>query len=223
MEINERQNEVEIKNSEIKEIDIHLHEVLKSVCKIIYQNRFGTGFLIKLYKEEKELFCLMTNEHVVTKEMIEKKETINIKYNYEKKWIKIKLDENKRFILYNKEVDITIIEINDKIREKYFLLPNISSNIDYINKEIYIVQYPEGKNLSYSEGKIKNIDDYELIYDASTKFGSSGSPILLKNTSEVIGIHKQGSKSRKENYGDLIQFIIRLLNAKKEVYENGEW
>ena len=154
MEINERQNEVEIKSSEIKEIDIHLHEVLKSVCKIIYKNKYGTGFFIKLYKEEKELFCLMTNEHVITKEMIESKEIINIKYNYEKKWIKIKLDSESRFILYNKEVDITIIEIKDKIREKYFLLPNISSNIDYINKEIYIVQYPEGKNLSYSEGKI---------------------------------------------------------------------
>ena len=120
MEINERRNEVEISNSKIKEIDTNLHEVLNSVCKIIYNNNYGTGFLIKLYKQEKELFCLMTNEHVITKEMIEKKETINIKYNYEKKWIKIKLDENKRFILYNKEVDITIIEINDKIREKYF-------------------------------------------------------------------------------------------------------
>ena len=29
MKINERQNEVEIKNSNIKEIDINLHEVLK--------------------------------------------------------------------------------------------------------------------------------------------------------------------------------------------------
>ena len=142
---NERKNEIEIDDQPIKEIDICLHKVCKSICKIQCKNWTGTGFLIKLYKEEKELFCLMTNEHVVTKEMIEKKETINIKYNYEKKWIKIKLDENKRFILYNKEVDITIIEINDKIREKYFLLPNISSNIDYINKEIYIVQYPEGK------------------------------------------------------------------------------
>jgi len=220
MKINERQNEVEIKNSNIKEIDINLHEVLKSVCKIIYKNNYGTGFLIKLFKENKELFCLMTNEHVITKEMIESKEIINIKYNYEKKWIQIKLDSKSRFILYNKEMDITIIDVKDKIKEKYFLLPNINNNKDYINKEIYIVQYPEGKNLSFSEGKIKDIVNNELLYDASTKRGSSGSPILLKNTTEVIGIHKHGCISREENYGSLIHPILQLLNNNEKLYEN---
>ena len=63
---------------------------------------------------------------------------------------------------------------NDKIKDKYFLLPNIN-NIDYINKDIYIVQYPGGNDLSYSEGKIKDIINYELIYDASTQSGTSGS------------------------------------------------
>ena len=80
----ERKNEVETKNSEIKKIDLNLHEVLKSICKIIYQNQFGTGFFIKLYKKDKELLCLMTNEHVIKKEMIESKEIIDVKYNYEK-------------------------------------------------------------------------------------------------------------------------------------------
>ena len=80
----------------------------------------------------------MTNEHVIKKEMIESKEIININYNYEEKWIKIKLDENKRFILYDKDMDVTIIEIKevDKIKYKYFLIPNINI-IDYINKDIY--------------------------------------------------------------------------------------
>ena len=44
-------------------------------------------------------------------------------------------------------MDFTIVEMiaDDKIKDKYFLLPNIN-NIDYINKDIYIVQFPEGKN-----------------------------------------------------------------------------
>ena len=100
MENNERINEVEMKESEIKEIDINLHKTCKSICKILYKNKVGTGFFIKLYKKEKELLCLMTCEHVITKEMVESKEIININYNYEEKWIKIKLDENKRFINY---------------------------------------------------------------------------------------------------------------------------
>ena len=56
MEINERQNEVEIKNSEIKEIDIHLHEVLKSVCKIIYKNKYGQAFSLNYIKKKKNYF-----------------------------------------------------------------------------------------------------------------------------------------------------------------------
>ena len=141
----------------------------------------------------------MSNERVVTKEMIELNKIIDIQYNCEEKWIKIKLDLNERYIIYNKEMDVTIIEIKkDEIKDKYFLLPNINNNIEYINKDIYIVQYPQGNKLSYSEGKIININNNELIYDASTKSGSSGSPILLKNTTEVIGIHKQGSNRKNK-------------------------
>jgi len=217
MQPDDRVNEVETANSEIKEVDLNLNEVCKSICKIIYKNKFGTGFFIKLYMEEKELLCLMTNEHVIEKDMIESKEIIDVKYNCEKKWIKIKLDEKKRFIKYNKEMDFTIVEMiaDDKIKDKYFLLPNIN-NIDYINKDIYIVQFPEGKKLSYSNGKIKDVNNFEIIYDASTKSGSSGSPILIKNTTEVIGIHKQGSNKKKENYGTLINSIIQILNNNKK-------
>ena len=220
----DRRNEVEIKNKPIKEVDISLTKVIKSVCKIIYENKVGTGFLIKLYKDEKELNCLMSNEHVITKEMIELNKIIDIKYNYEEKWIKIKLDENERYILYNKKMDVTIIEIKkDEIKDKYFLLPNINNNIEYINKDIYIVQYPQGNKLSYSEGKIININNNELIYNASTKSGSSGSPILLKNTIKVIGIHKQGSIRKNENYGTLIYSIIQLLKTKNKIYDNGDY
>ena len=226
MENNERRNEATTKESEIKEIDVNLHKICKSICKIFYKNEVGTGFFIKLYKEEKELLCLMTNEHVIKKEMIESKEIININYKYEEKWIKIILDKNKRLIIYDKDMDITIIEIikEDKIKDKYFLIPNINK-IDYINKDIYIVQYPQGEKLSYSEGKIEDIYNNELVYNASTKKGSSGSPIFLKNTKTVIGIHKQGciSISKNQNYGTLINSIISLLNPKKIIYENGEY
>ena len=113
-------------------------------------------------------------------------------------------------------MDITIVEIisKDKIEDEYFLLPNINK-IDYINKDIYIIQYPGGNDLSYSEGKIKEINNYEIIYDASTQSGSSGSPILLKDTKEIIGIHKQGNKNKNENYGTLIFSFIQILNYKK--------
>ena len=77
----------------------------------------GTGFLIKLYKNyNNPLFCLMTNEHVIRRELIERKERkeiIEIYYDFEFKYLKIQLDTNKRLIneYTNINLDITIIEI----------------------------------------------------------------------------------------------------------------
>ena len=140
MQKDERINEVKIKNSEIKQIDLNLVQVCKSICKILSNTKLGTGFFIKLYLEDKELFCLMTNHHVITKEMIDSKDIIDIKFNLEKEWKKIKLDSDKRFIIYDVDIDITIVGIipEDKIKNKYFLLPNLN-NINYINKNIYYI------------------------------------------------------------------------------------
>ena len=130
----DRINEVEIKNSEIKEVDVSLTKVVKSICKITYSNKCGTGFLIKLYQDEKELFCLMTNHHVITKELVDSKEMINVKYNYESKLVQIKLDTNKRLIISDPTLDFTIIDVHDIIKDKYFLSPN-TKNINYTRME----------------------------------------------------------------------------------------
>ena len=49
----------------------------KSICKIEYKIgtsiNLSSGFLIKFFKGEKDFFCLMTNEHVITKELINQK------------------------------------------------------------------------------------------------------------------------------------------------------
>ena len=85
--------------------------------------------------------------------------------------------------------------------------------------------------MSNSRGKIKSIKNYEFSHLASTKEGSSGSPIFIEETIKVIGIHKQGKKDNSENYGNFIGPIIESLkmNLKydkkyydKEVYE-GEY
>ena len=81
-------------------------------------------------------------------------------------------------------------------------------NNDIINNNIYIIQYPHG-DLSYSKGKILNIDKYEIAHDAGTIAGSSGSPIFLEGTKFVIGIHKQDDKKRK-----LILVIYYILLLK---------
>ena len=95
------------------------------------------------------------------------------------------------------------------------------------NKEITVVQYPGGK-LSYSNGRIKEIEKYEITHLASTEPGSSGSPIFIKDTIKVIGIHKSGTKDKKENFADLIgpifNFFSNLTKEKGKIeYEDGKY
>ena len=141
--------------------------------------------------------------------------TQEIELNPEKRCIQdfVRLNEIDNNIDIN--IDATVIEIlpEDKIPKEFYL----SINEDYIdnydslkNKDIAIIQYPEGK-LTYSYGKIKKIDKYQITHTANTKPGSSGSPILLVNTIKVVGIHQGGDEIKSENYGYCIGPIYNFF------------
>ena len=211
-----KQNEKNREN-QAEKIGSCLMDVSPSICKINFHNVTVSGFLIKLDKHDGPLFCLMTNGHIFTNEMIQKKETIDIFYNDQKNLIRIKLNNNERYIknFLDLNIDCLIVEIlsKDKINEDYFLFPNI----DYINnvnklkdKEIYIMQYPKG-TLSFSKGEIKDININEFSHNANTDYGSSGSPIFLLDTNKVIGIHKSTAVDERINFGDFIFPIINIL------------
>ena len=238
------------KDDNIK-INKYLTQICKSICLIkIYEpdkNKlyYGTGFLIKFdIIKGKPFFCLMTNEHVLKKEFIESKKDFDLYFDFEKQHIRIKLDRKERIIKDYKffdgeKLDITILEIleADNIDKDLFLSAN-STYFDYNNlvgKRIYIPQYPvinKKADLRYSEGKIVKISNkYEILHEANTKGGSSGSPIFLENTTEVIGIHKAGLESTEVtgihkgghellgiNYGSFIYPIINLFR-KKGMYD----
>ena len=217
--ISKKVNEVLVNpDSPINYIDPNFFDICPSVCKIIYLNLKASGFLISLNLNDRPLLCLMTNEHVITDSMIKKNETIEVKYDNQKKSIKILLNKKERFIqefsfLF---IDCTIVEIipKDNIDERYFLLPNIDylNNYNILKKEkIYIPQFPKGGNLGYSEGQIQNIKDELFSHNANTLPGSSGSPIFLVNTNKVIGIHKGSNEEKKANFGFFIFPIMKAL------------
>ena len=62
-------------------LDQYMANVSKSLCKIRYENQSAIGFLIKLFKGQKEFFCMMTCEHVITREMIQQRKTISFYYD----------------------------------------------------------------------------------------------------------------------------------------------
>ena len=215
-------------------------ELSKKICKIVIEEesvrKTGTGFILAFLIDLKWFVCLMTNDHIISNESINNKKIIYLSYE-EYKTASIKLDKNKRYIksFKDKNLDITVVQLldEDNISKYYFLEPelDIPLNNNLINKEIYIPLYIEGLKLKKSEGIIKDIIKYELSHSANTKKGSSGSPIFLKNSDRVIGIHKESAPIIKENYGDFIYPVINMINKDiikrsnngKYIYDDGNY
>lgn len=95
-------NENISEDSESKKIDRGLFNAFSSICKIIIlnenNNKSGIGFLIKLFRKDNPFYCLMTNESLINKEIIESNKEIEIYYNYNKKKKALILNENERYI-----------------------------------------------------------------------------------------------------------------------------
>ena len=161
-------------------------------------------------------YCLLTCNHIVNNESINKKRIIYLTFG-EYNAANIKLDIEKRYIksFIDEELDITVVQIldDDNIYKESFLSPelDIPINKGLISNDIYIPQYMDEKQLKNAEGITINISKYEITHVANTKDGSSGSPIFLKNSNKVIGIHKEGAPFIKENYGDFIYPVINII------------
>ena len=205
-----------------------LYNIIKATCKVKYPNVSGSGFLMKTKKGNNIFFCLVTNEHVITKQMVKTKSIIEISYDNETKKFRIILDKSQRFIMDYRymNIDAIIIQIlpMDNIPFECFLSPNLNFKKGYeqfLGRNIFIPQFPGGQNLQGSEGYIKKINKctYDFIHLASTDMGSSGSPIFLKNSSQVIGIHKGGCQDRDENLGKFIGPIIDSLEKDFDYVE----
>ena len=222
--INYRQPQVDnIPGPNFENPDPSFLNVSKSICKIRIDTNLGSfggsGFFLKFLINGKFYYWLVTNEHVITKEMINNKNTIQVLYNIESNSINIKLDQSERYIKTFKEykVDATVIQIRskDNVYKDYFLEPELGyDSNDLVLKEIFIPQFPGFQQIKNARGIIKNINygsPNEFTHLAKTQKGSSGSPIFLKGNKKVIGIHKEGDKFMQENYGDFIAPIISIL------------
>ena len=215
-----------------------LYEYESSMCKILYQsieegkivNKSGTGFFCEINDDnipfKKVLF---TNNHVLNENRIENNKEIEFEYLNEIKKIKITEDRQK---FTNEEIDYTCIEIfdKDKINNFFRIDRTIFNNKnDLKNKEIFILQYPNGQTLSHDLGKIIDIKDNKIKHSVSTLRGASGSPLIKRyNLNLILGIHCGGDKEDKTfNYAIPFDIIIKdikdqLFNNKKNIINNNK-
>ena len=173
----------------------------EAVCKITIKknNANATGFFLEI----SSLKCLLTNYHVISKDLVDTNSEIEIE-TYSKIKVVIQLNKNERYIKYfEKPKDITVIQINnsDEINKYIKFLQydlNYSSGYQiYKNVDIFALEHPRGNDVGGAAGKIIRISNYEFYHNIDTDIGSSGSPIILSSNLKVVGIHKGGILAKK--------------------------
>ena len=133
-----------------------LNQMTNCICKIKIKREIGTGFFCIFSYKNETLKVFMTNYHVLNEKDLEKNKKLNLLLNDEEEIITVNL-ENKRKIYFNKDYDITIIELKEEDKIKNYLeLDDIlfkdnSENI-YVYRSIYVLQYPNGNNSCVSYG-----------------------------------------------------------------------
>ena len=212
-----------------------------STCKIRNKNKIGTGFFCRINTEEIPFkLALFTNNHILDRDSIKIGKEIIFEHKNLSTYKTLEITK-KRKIFTDEELDYTCIEILEKdeifekkeIEELFKIDLNILENniSSLLNSDIYILQYPKGREFSFSIGKIDYIDNIVINHTASTIDGSSGSPILKRNNYSVIGIHFGGKKNinNKEfveyNLSTNIYSIINDIKMKikqEKLYINKE-
>ena len=215
----------------LKQTEMILDQMNNSICRI---NDKGTGFFVKIPYKSILLTVLITTNQVINTDDIQGKKNISILLNKDNKVKTIKLDNN-RLKYTNEKLDITIIEIKEKVDNlnndyleledniiNYLKLDKIELNKtespDYLDESIYLLNYHKDKDIYVSYGKLLDINNNEIIHNSNIKGESSGSPILLLNNQKLIGIHCSISKHNKYNKGTLLIYsIIEFSKIKNNI------
>ena len=80
-----------------------------------------------------------------------------------------------------------------------------------------------GEDLSFSSGRILNINKNQIFHSASTCNGSSGSPIIKRFNNNIVGLHFGSQRNDENNYAYYnfgTSFDSILKNIKLLLYNN---
>ena len=219
------------------EVD-ELFKMEKSMCRIKFEKidekidekikkGIASGFFCEIDADEFPIkYGLFTNNHVLDENDLKKGKIINIEILNEKSYTKypIIIDEKRR-VYTDKDLDYTCIEIfqSDPFKDYFKIDPILFNNKEYLkDSDIFILQYPEGHELCFSYGKVLSLKNNSIIHSASTKDGSSGSPIIRRSENNyIIGLHYGGIKEKGNiyysfNLATSFDNILNDINKSKE-------
>ena len=203
----------------------YIKEFGRSLCKIIIgEKSAASGFFMITKINQQKVRFLITNNHVISDQMIIQKINIEIYLECINEKRVIQLDNEQRLIKTFPKIDITIVEIldSDNLKNKVKCLKRDylekgKGYETYLSKDILIFHHPKGKDAICSSGKILTINNYTFGHNAFTAPGSSGSAIILKDDYDddddykIIGIHCKKNTITYINYGVFIGQLIDEL------------
>ena len=192
----------------------------KKICRILLPKTYESGFLCKIpYPKEDDLLkVLITNNHVLDQETLEKSEKIYLEINNEQKKLDLTVE---RKIWTDKHFDYTIIEIlRTDIFNNYLILDYIVNDENYntkklLNSSIILAASMENKQIFFNKRNIVSIpkNNGKFLHNCNTVEGSSGGPIVLVDNFRVIGIHKGYDKKNNKNVGILFRNFIADIRS----------
>lgn len=127
------------------------------------------------------------------------------------------------------------MEFHKSFFETDYSLKDNKDYKQYIKKEIILHGFPNIKeqsysyqiieNITYAKANIKNnnnknINALFMLYKASTQSGSSGSPIIIRETENVIGVYNSKGDYEIQGYSAKFNrgnFLINLLKDKERI------
>ena len=202
-------------------------EVQKSVARVTGPLiGEGTGFLIADN-------LLITNNHVIDSKMAADRANIEFNYQYNINHTfgpvsKYSVNTS-GFFHTNRDLDYTIIELNDNPGKNWSYIPLFSYANTSKGEQVSIIQHPEGepKKIALSDNDVTRSNPNGLIwYSTDTLRSSSGSPVFNNNWDVVALHHSLGYIDEngigRDNEGVQIWRIVEDLISKLRNDEKGQ-
>ena len=183
-----------------KEVIIN-EQMKKFICKIILNNKYGTGFICKIPYPNQFIFLpvLITNKSIINTDELQRFKMLDITFDNDKEEKIINITPERK-IYSSQKYDITFIEIIPEIDGiNKFLetnkldksdIENLNTNNEKDPKESknmsYVLQYQNGINCIESHGIINKIEGDFISHNCSKNIGG---PILLFKDQKIIGIN----------------------------------
>ena len=213
-----QKNNRKIIDSTMLEGNENFSKELKSICKIKTRTKYSSGFFLKFDLDNNNLFyCLMSNEHIIDKEMIQNNEEIEISYDINQKNI-IVLNKNRYIKSFtNINFDITVVQIlpRDAIKDDYFLLPEYNINQivkkTLVNNLIVIPRNSDEKCQKQENREIKSIENNDFACLTNTRLELQENPNILKGSIGLLGMQRKEDIENNEKYDDFINNMLDII------------